>query len=278
MNPVDRHVVHAWTAEGVFFERYRYAPGRAEALAPHSHDSYQLCFSADFPGQYRYRRRTEEVPVGSVSVLLPGEVHSARDPVDRPAGATFLMMYVEPDQLAGLARDLVRGEPDVVSFRTAILLDPEIASLFMRVHDAARSPAPSLLRDGLLTGLLTELVLRYGEGARPASPAAASRSALGRAAEYLAEHCDRTVRLAELADVAGLSPFHLLRSFRELTGLTPHRYQMQHRIERAKKLLLQGRAGAEVAARTGFTDQSHFIAQFRRLVGVTPGRYRPRPQ
>lgn len=276
MRRSPQHLVHAWTAEGVRFERYHYAPGPAEALAPHSHDTYQLCYSADFPGEYRYRRRTEDVPVGSVSVLLPGEVHSARDPADRPRAATFLMMYVDAALLAGHARDLVRGDADVVSFREPVLLDPEIAGLFVQAHSASASPAsaPSLRVDGLLAGLFSELVLRYGEQGRSAAPLAGSGSTVARAMEYLAEHCDRTVRLAELAAVAGVSPFHLLRAFRRLTGLTPHRYQMQRRIERARELLLRGRPGAEVAAHTGFTDQSHFIAQFRRVVGVTPGRYR----
>ncbi|MDQ3461350.1 MAG: helix-turn-helix transcriptional regulator [Deinococcota bacterium] len=73
--------------------------------------------------------------------------------------------------------------------------------------------------------------------------------------------------------VAGLSPYHLLRVFRLELGLSPHSYQIQRRIGIAKTLLAQGERIAQVAACTGFTDQSHLGRHFKRLVGVTPGQF-----
>ncbi len=75
-----RYGVEAWLREGLLLEKYRYAPGPAEELPKHSHDEYQICLSLDFPGVYGYRGATHAVPVGSLSVVHPGEVHSARDP------------------------------------------------------------------------------------------------------------------------------------------------------------------------------------------------------
>ena len=79
--------------------------------------------------------------------------------------------------------------------------------------------------------------------------------------------------LAELAAVAGLSRFELVRCFRSGTGLTPHAYQVNLRIGRARELLAAGMAPAQVAAQCGFCDQPHLTRAFRRLVGVTPARY-----
>ena len=64
-----------------------------------------------------------------------------------------------------------------------------------------------------------------------------------------------------------------MRVFRKVLGLPPHAYLVQVRITQAKKLLASGMAIAEVAAETGFSDQSHLHRHFKRIVGVTPGQY-----
>ena len=76
--------------------------------------------------------------------------------------------------------------------------------------------------------------------------------------------------LAELAALTDLSPYALLRAFRRHTGLTPHAYRVQRRVEAAKKRLATGEPIATVAADTGFFDQSHLGKHFKRVVGVTP--------
>jgi AraC-like DNA-binding protein len=81
------------------------------------------------------------------------------------------------------------------------------------------------------------------------------------------------VSLAELAGVAGLSRFQLVRQFARATGLTPHAYLIQRRIEAARVLLARGSALADAAAASGFADQSHMTRIFIRTYGITPGAY-----
>jgi len=79
-----------------------------------------------------------------------------------------------------------------------------------------------------------------------------------------------------MAAVVGLNPYHFAKQFKRATGLPPHQYVIARRVERAKQLL-QGDGDltlAQVAARTGFSDQSQFCLHFKRLVGVTPGQFR----
>jgi AraC-like DNA-binding protein len=73
--------------------------------------------------------------------------------------------------------------------------------------------------------------------------------------------------------VAGLSRFELVRRFGAQIGLTPHAYQTNLRVARARALLAAGIPPAAVAAECGFADQPHLTRTFRRAVGVTPGRY-----
>jgi AraC-like DNA-binding protein len=126
-----------------------------------------------------------------------------------------------------------------------------------------------------------EAVLRAVAALRPhLKPGTPSRlrdrpehAAVGRARAHLGERWDQRVTLAELATVAGLSRFELVRRFRQDNGVTPHAFQTNLRIEYARRLLAAGEAPAAVAAECGFADQPHLSRVFKRAVGVSPGLY-----
>jgi len=98
--------------------------------------------------------------------------------------------------------------------------------------------------------------------------------ALRRVRAYIDDHLGERISLDQLARQAGVSRFHFARQFRLSTGESPMGYLRRARIERSKSIL-QSRDTtiAEVAARLGFSDQSHFTRTFGRLVGVSPGSF-----
>ena len=98
--------------------------------------------------------------------------------------------------------------------------------------------------------------------------------ALRRVRTYIEDHIGERISLDELALQAGVSRFHFARQFRLSTGESPMGYLRRMRIERSKGILqTRGSTIAEVAARLGFSDQSHFTRIFGRLVGVSPGSF-----
>jgi len=81
--------------------------------------------------------------------------------------------------------------------------------------------------------------------------------------------------LTELAAVVGMNPHHFCRAFKQSTGCPPHRYVLNRRVERAKRLLTEDHLPlAEIGLTVGFQNQSHFTTVFHRLTGVTPKTYR----
>lgn len=266
------HSIEAWSRGGLLLEKYRYAPGPAEELPKHSHGEYQICLSLDFPGVYRYRGASHAVPVGSLSIIHPGEVHSARDPEDRRRPSSFRMLYANPDLLGEAATEVAGRDETPPYFRAPILLDRDLTRDFFRLHVALEGAAPTLEQDARLLSMLARLVACHA-GVRPAAPPGRERRAVRLAREYLDDNLAGSVPLGELARHANLSPFHLARVFRDEVGLPPHAYQTQARLGRARHLLARGWPVARVAQETGFADQSHFTRRFKRLVGVTPGRY-----
>ncbi len=98
---------------------------------------------------------------------------------------------------------------------------------------------------------------------------------LNQVKDFIEEQLAEDLTIADLAAVVHMSPFHFARTFKTATGLPPHRYLTQRRMERAKFLLSVTRLTvAEVAYRVGFENKSHFSAQFRKATGTTPKAYR----
>jgi AraC family transcriptional regulator len=97
--------------------------------------------------------------------------------------------------------------------------------------------------------------------------------------EYINAYLDRSISLNDLAQIAGMSQFYFCRLFKQTTGITPHQYIIQQRIERAKQLLIHSSLEvAEIASACGFANQSHLTRYFKRITTVTPTVFRARSQ
>lgn len=102
-----------------------------------------------------------------------------------------------------------------------------------------------------------------------------SPGAMRRVREYAETHLGDSIDLATLAAVAGLSIHHSARAFKQYTGIAPHHYLIQKRVERARDLLTHTDLSlSEVAYAVGFSDQSHLARHFRQTLGITPGQLR----
>ncbi len=150
---------------------------------------------------------------------------------------------------------------------------------FLRGMAAARSHWRRSARPGRppprrLSLMLTQCIRRYADTRHALAPLRRERERVRRVRAYPHDNYAENVTLAELADLAHVSPYHLHRLFCQEVGIAPHRYQTQVRVDRAKTLLAQGLPISQVAVETGFADQSHLTRHFKRLVHVTPGRYR----
>ena len=94
---------------------------------------------------------------------------------------------------------------------------------------------------------------------------------------YIENNLHRDLRLEELAAVTHMSPYHFARLFKRATGLSPHRFVVQRRIEAATALLTESTSSiSSIAGAVGFRTASHFATTVRRITGMTPSAYRAR--
>ena len=97
------------------------------------------------------------------------------------------------------------------------------------------------------------------------------KQVLGRIRDYVIVHMDQCIEAGALAKIADCSPSYFTRVFARSVGTTPYRYVVHLRLQRALDLMRGGRHSlAEVAAATGFADQSHLSRWVRRVHGVSP--------
>ncbi|MBY3049848.1 helix-turn-helix domain-containing protein [Rhizobium laguerreae] len=153
--------------------------------------------------------------------------------------------------------------------------DERVLSLAQLVAAECLNPEPlhDLYGDGLALALIID-VLKIAK----AMPRKRSRLAswqLRRATDFIEENCLRNIRLEELAGLTGLSQSHFSHAFKASTGIAPHQWQTNARLDRAKRLLVESEnALTAIAAETGFADQAHFTRVFRKHVGITPASWK----
>lgn len=99
-------------------------------------------------------------------------------------------------------------------------------------------------------------------------------TALSRLKTQLERYPERRFPIEDMARRAFISKYHLIRTFKDEVGLTPHQFQIQNRVRKAQRLLEGPATITETALAAGFCDQSHFIRQFEKIVGLTPTDYR----
>ena len=111
----------------------------------------------------------------------------------------------------------------------------------------------------------------------PKIPKGLSKKHLQQVVDYIQSNLEQEISLADLAEIVQMSSYQFGKRFKQSTGLPPHRYVLQSRIERAKELLTHSHLSiAIISQQVGFYDQSHFTHTFRKHTLFTPRQYRNR--
>jgi AraC-like DNA-binding protein len=238
--------------------------------ARHSHEGYALGVVEAGAHAFAARGRTWTAVPGRVIVVNPEDAHDGR-PAARDDEYSYRMIYVDRAVIAAALDEAAGRHVATPFFAEAVVDDVGLAERLLEVHRAGEHPESRLECEALLITVLVELARRHGGGRAVVERERRCPREVALAREYLREHFAEDCSLAELAALAGLDRFQLLRAFRRHVGLPPHLYQTQLRLRHAKRLIAAGESAGIVAATVGFSDQSHLIRKFKAAYGVTPG-------
>jgi AraC family transcriptional regulator len=268
-----------WRWMGLEALRYRDQPPNGAFQPPLTHHSFLLFLRTPKEFEARYEGISRAVPPPPGSVLMVPAGSPARWRWGRHSDS--LHVFLEPGLVARVAAEAFGLDPARVSLPPLDGLDhPPLRAAMLAVNDELTAGAAGgRLAAESLANLLAVHLLRNASAPRPpdrrtynALPPGKLRAVV----EYVEGHLDAGLTLEQMAAAAHLSPYHFARRFKAATGLPPHQYLIARRVERARHLLHQDPdlSLAEVAACSGFSDQSQFTHHFKRLVGVTPGQFR----
>jgi AraC family transcriptional regulator len=240
----------------------RTLPSRFHRLVCHVGRPVRATCRTDNRTHHRLQSRgdLDLIPAG-----IPGVWEDGED-------SAVLLIELSPELLASAATRA--GLPAPIDLAPQLQLrDPKLEHLAWAFEAELRSesPSPPLYGDSLGLAMAAHLVQRYGTHSGPVREGGLSPRQLRRVVEHIEAHVERRLALAELASLAGVSASHFKALFKRSTGLPVHQYVVRRRVERAR-LLLQEKAStiADVAAQTGFANQSHLARWMRRVAGVSP--------
>lgn len=213
------------------------------------HDHARLVIGVVDRGLRRiaFRDRVVEIPAGSGFVVAPGHAHRLL------AGGAVDHRALSLPPIAGIAVP-ASGRIDDGSWTETFV------AAFSAVMSGDRPP-------------LADLVERAVALLGPAPIPGVEPGAVRRVRRRLAERSPDRPTLDALADATGLSPWHLQRLFRRITGISPHDADQALRLRTARALMLEGVPPAIAAVEAGFADQSHLSRVFARLMWLPPGRW-----
>jgi AraC family transcriptional regulator len=208
----------------------------------------------------------QHAPAQSLAIC-PAGIDCAADAED---SVDALLVSVDPGQLSlaaaeDLALDVCLTER-LSGFDHALL---DLARNLAR-ESADGYPNGALFWNEIASDFIAGLVARHTSERERRVRGTLGKDVLKRLRDYVVAHIDEPIEVAALANIAGRSPFHFSRVFVRSVGITPHRYVVHLRLQRAIELVRNGRCHlAEIAARTGFADQSHLSRWVRRVHGVS---------
>jgi AraC family transcriptional regulator len=227
------------------------------------------------------RRAGKSVAIGTarsgvVTIIPAGS--SAR--WDIPGPVDVIQLYLPHTTLERVAREADAPIPGDLLERTGHS-DPVTSGLLMNAADVleGNTVLDVLFRQRLMDLLATRILAAHTGVPTSFEPTVGGLAphTLRRAIERLRSESDADVSLAALASDAGLSRFHFCRAFKESTGLSPHAWLRQHRLEQAMNMLRDTDTSiVSVAAQLGYASQTAFTAAFKKLTGETPSDWRRR--
>lgn len=250
---------------------YRCDAGPHDVPYTEVHGRFSIAYVRRGSFGYRYRGRQFDLVAGSVLVGGAGEEFVCTH-AHHHGGDECLSFHFDAESLDALG---ACSKPETLGRSGALPPLPELVVLGELAQSAASGRSDISLDEAAWLFAHRFAALASGNDDAPRTPSTRDRRRAVEAALRIDENAQDALDLDDAARAAGLSPFHFLRLFSAVLGVTPHQYLVRARLRRAARWLAdEERRISDIAFDSGFGDLSNFARTFRRAAGVTPRAYR----
>jgi len=247
------------------FVELRRANHSNSCYSTHSHDEFSFGVVDYGCAKYQNLNCQYHTHAGVTVTINPGDAHSCNP--DKGEWS-YRMLFIDSAWIAKLQAQLpLQMNMDYAPFEQHLLTDANSYQRFSKLYQLLATENNPLLVEGVLIEYCAQLF----------SPQSmlqpVSKSNLERVRQLIMDQLGCPLSIDDFCQLVELSPFHLIRSFKQNYGQSPHAYQLDQRIKQAKLLLKEGKALSETAVALGFSDQSHFQRNFKKRTALTPRQY-----
>ncbi|WP_353143736.1 AraC family transcriptional regulator [Acinetobacter pragensis] len=240
-------------------------------FSKHTHEGYCIGLIDEGAQSFLTMGSQHIAPKGDIILVNADEVHTGSSAVD--TGWRYRAIYPTPEMMAEISAGFFREAGAAPWFPQAVVHDEGLAEQLHLLFDLLLQPKNALFKQSLYISTLAYLFGKHAREKQSLKSLPEAQQKIQLIQEFLAAEPEKEHQLADLAQMAGLSQWHLLRQYKKYTGLPPHAWLVQCRLRKSLKLLKQGQDIALTAQLCGFSDQSHFTRHFKKSLGCTPAQY-----
>jgi AraC-like DNA-binding protein len=243
-----------------------------------------ILYNHSFPRHFHDHYVIEMVISGQDNFYCDGKDYTASDnelvlinPGDVHTGCTsgdHLLHYFSicPDQ-AAIQKIASTMELDLpVDFRlsSAMIKKPALSAQFRELYRSFYEPHAGLKQEELFFGCMHGLLELSLKKKNVFQANVRKDPRIDVLSDYVQAHSNEDISLQDMADLVNLNPFHLVRMFKKVMGISPYEYLLVKRTEKAKELLRKGYSVGEAALEAGFYDSSHLHRLLRKFAAIPP--------
>lgn len=230
----------------------------------HSHDEFSFGVIDSGTADYNNLGQRNRIGCGDTVLINPADIHSCNP---MAGDWSYRMLFVDTDWVGEVQSEVLGTDSiDYMPFSDILNRSPHSYQQFSFLFESLLNEPNPLVVESLLIQYMHQYFL---------TKKTEKSESLGirRVKERISDQLDINHSLDELAKESGLSRYHLIRSFKQIYGLSPHAYQLDERIKNAKTLLKSGHSLLDTSHLLGFTDQSHLQRNFKKRLAITPKQY-----
>ncbi|MGF1754204.1 AraC family transcriptional regulator [Vibrio makurazakiensis] len=234
----------------------------------HSHDEFSFGIIESGCAAYTNLGSNHAIGKGDIVTINPADVHSCNP---ESGEWSYKMLFVDSLWLGDIQQQVLgRKDSDYYAFQYDFERHPKIRRYFQELYQSLMNGSTSLAAEYHLYRFIEH---SFQRDVMSSSKVSRNLPNLIKIREKLLDNVANNLTMTELSDEIGVSQYHLIRSFKQYYGLSPHAYLLDERIKRAKQMLKKGSTIVDTSQSLGFSDQAHFQRNFKKRMAVTPRVY-----
>ncbi|GEM_PF-1693036 len=240
----------------------------------HAHQEFAIGVTRRGIQSFQCKKSSYKVSRNGIITFNPEDVHDGYS--ELKSGLAYQMLYVSQERFNELVQEVCGDKVSYFDFANTVQYDYALSHKLLGLFRAISKKESRCEIQSKFYDSISSLILSYGLFSKKPVDVKDDNSLIKKACKYIDHYANKDLSLDDIAKEVNLSPYYFSRLFKKTTGLSPHNYLNQRRVEIVKSDIESKKdySLSEISVKAGFSDQSHMHRRFIEVYGITPGKYR----